>query len=352
MKRLFVVVTVVTCFLALIPAPTSAAAWKPPAFIGIGLPSTSGSGYIAGVAMHSVLSKVTGVKFPVTVGDKPAGRFASLRTGRVEFVWSPAGEVLSLLTGTDDFAGMPPQSIRTIWDGGGLDQGLATQANSGIKKVEDLKGRRVPGFDAYPTLNTNVAGALAYGNLTYKDVKAIQLAGFAEGQDALIQGHVDVGVMSALSAQAQEMYASASGLYWIPLPNVTAEDKAAWARFRKVAPLYYPNTTKFAAGVKDTPVDIWAYNYQVICWDTTSEDLVYWMVKQMTEDYDAYKSGNPFLQKWTFDHALQPQMWFSPRHPGAIKYIKEKGRWTPEMEQTQQKLLSLYPQTKTQKKGN
>ncbi|MEW6142543.1 MAG: TAXI family TRAP transporter solute-binding subunit [Chloroflexota bacterium] len=335
------------------PTPTPAPAWKPPEFIRLGVPSTAGAGYAAAVAMYSAIEKATGVKFPATAGALPASRFQLLNNGTVDFSWMTAGELFFLLKGAEDFAQVGPQSVRTMWDGGGLDQGLATRNDTGIKTVPDLKGKKVASYDTYPAAQVIMEGALAWGNLTWNDVNRVPVAGYAQGQDALLKGQVDAAIVSSTAAQAQEMAASTRGIYWIPYPNVTSGDKAAWARFQKIMPVYYPNRTTNAAGVsKDKPVDIWAYNYQVVCWDTTSNDMVYWIVKQMAENYNAYKSASPFVAKWTLDHALQPSIWFSPRHTGAIKYYKDAGRWTAEMERVQQQLLTMYPQTKTQKKGS
>jgi len=321
-----------------------AASYNPPEFIKVGLTSTQGSGYAAGIAMYSAIEKKTGVKFPATVGAQPSSRFLLLKDKKVDIVWMTGAGMYFLLKGTQDFEQWGPQSVRTIWDGGGLDQGLATRKDTGIKYVVDMKGKRVASYDTYPAANIIMEAALAWGKLTWDDVKRVPVANYGAGMGALAQGSVDVAILSSLSGPAQEMAASVRGIHWIPYPNQTSEDKAAWERFQDIMPVYYPNRTPYAAGAsKDNPVDIWAYNYQVVCYDTTSADLVYWIVKQMAENYEGYKDANKYLEKWTLDQTCQPHMWFAPRHEGAVKYLKEIGRWTPEMEKKQEVLLKKYP---------
>jgi TRAP transporter TAXI family solute receptor len=333
---------------ALVACVQPTLAWQPPKVIKVGLTSTAGTGYAAGIAMYSVIEKKTGVKFSPTVGGKPADRFLLLYRNKVDFDWMTAAEVFFALQGIEDFAAWPPQSFRVLWDGGGLDQGLGTRAGSGIKTWADLKGKKVAAYATYPAVQLNVTGALAYGGLTWNDVTPIQVGGFASGQKALLAGAVDAAVVSALSGTAFELASSVHGLYWMPMPNVTAEDKAGWARFHEITPVYHPNRQTVVAGASaNNPVDIWAYNYQVVCYDSTDENLIYWIVKQMAENRDKYKDSHAYLKKWTLDHALRSDMWFAPRHLGAIKYYKEIGRWTPEMEAKQRELLRKYPQTTT-----
>jgi TRAP transporter TAXI family solute receptor len=348
---LFIASVFLVTALGALHSPACAAeteAWQPPKVIKVGLPSTAGTGYAAGVAMYSVIEKKTGVKFAPTVGAKPADRFLLLYKKMVDFDWMTGAEPFFALKGEEDFAAWPPQSYRVLWDGGGLDQGLATRADSGIRTWADLKGKKVAAYKTYPAVQVMMNGLLAYANLTWDDVVRVEVGGFASGQDAVVTGAVDAAVMSALSSKAFELASSIHGLYWLPMPNETAEDKAAWARFHEITPVYYPNRQTAVAGASaDKPVDIWAYNYQVVCYDAADNNLIYWIVKQMAENYDAYKETHAFLKKWTLDHALASDYWFAPRHEGAIRYFKEIGRWTPKMEAKQQELLAKYPQTMT-----
>ena len=97
----------------------------------------------------------------------------------------------------------------------------------------------------------------------------------------------------------------------------------------------------------ENPRPLWGYNYLILGYDWTDENLDYWMVKQLVENYDAYKDKHANLKDYTLEHALDWELWFCPQHAGTIRYYKDIGKWTPEMEARQQELLAKYTQTMT-----
>lgn len=344
-KIIFVLCVVLGSILAF---PWSGACEYKPDHVAVVLTGTGTVGYQSGSALMSVFKDKTGVNFSTVPAAKTMGRSNLLRQGKVDFALNPAGDNVFALRGIEEFSKLGPQSVRTLWDGGPIDQGLATRADSGIKTIADIKGKRVATFPTYPMVHLYMQASLAYANLTWDQVKPTPVSSFAAGQRAVIEGAVDVAPVSGQSAAAYELQASVHGIHWIELPNKTAADKAAWARFQKILPAFYPNTVTTAAGAsKDKPVQIWGYSYQLTCYDWTNQDLVYWFVKQMATSYDVYKGVHAYLKKWTVAHCLNSDLWFVPRPEGFIKYFKEVGRWTPAMEKKQQALLAMYPQKMT-----
>ena len=328
--------------------PSSGTCEYKPKYVSITFPATGSVGYQSGSAMVSVLKEKTGVRFSFTPAGKTMGRFKLLKAKKAHIAWSPALDPFFALNGIEDFVKMGPQSIRTLWDCGSIDQGLATRADSGIKTIADIKGKRIASYPTYPSVQKYMDALIAYANLTWDDVKAIPVSSFPAGQRAVIEGAVDCAPVSGQSAAAYELEASIHGIHWIEMPNKTAADKSAWARYQKINPAFYPNTVKTAAGSsKDKPVDIWGYNYQACCYDWADQEVIYWFVKQMAENYDAYKGVHAYLKKWTVEWTLKHELWFVPRPEGSVRYFKEVGKWTPAMEKKNQELLANYPQRMT-----
>ena len=319
-----------------------------PEYVSIVFPGTGGVGFQSGSAMISVLKNKTDVKFAITPASKTLGRFKLLKSKKVHIAWLVAMDSFIALRGIKDFEKMGPQSIRTLWDCGPIDQGLATRADSGIKTIADIKGRKVCSYPTYPTMQMEMDAILAYANLTWDDVDAIPVSSFPAGQRAVLEGAVDCCMVSGQSAVAYELQASVHGIRWTEMPNETPADKAAWDRYYKIVPALYPNRVTTSAGTsKEKPANIWGWNYQVGCYDWSDQDLVYWFVKQMAERYDDYKDVHAYLKKWTVKHNLNYDLWYVPRAEGFIRYFKEVGKWTPAMEKKNNELLAAYPQRMT-----
>ena len=332
----------------LILAPFSGHCVEKPKSVVLALAGTGTAGYQSGTALAASLQEITGVRFATIPATKPLGRTGLMRDGRAQFMWSPAVDSLFALEGRADFNELGPQSIRGMWDSGPIDQGMATRANSGIKTLQDMRGKRVATYPTSPTNQLYVDAVLAYANLKWEDVIPSPVSSFPAGQRALIEGAVDAVPFSGQSAPAYELEASLHGIHWLSMPNKTPEDKAAWARYNKVNPAFYANTvTTAAASSKDNPVYIWGYNYQGTCYDWSDQDMVYWMVKLLAENYDTWSQNHAYLKKWTVEHNLNSELWYVPRAEGYIRYFKEVGKWTSQMEAKQKYLLAKYPQVMT-----
>lgn len=306
---------------------------------------TGSLSHVIGVGIASVIEDATGVKFGLIPVAKTKARAVLMRESRADFALSPAMDPYIALQGTYDFADWGPQSVRTIWDGGFGGQGLATRGNSGIKTLADIRGKRVADYPTYPVVQLYMDGFYAYTGLTRNDVIVTPVSDFTSGQAAILEGSVDVAVASAASAGAYELEASVHGIHWLEMP---ASETEAWARLKEIVPSFHPAVfTSVAGASEDNPKELFAQNFQVQTYDWTNENLVYWFVKQLHENYDGYKGTHASLVSWTLEQSLKSDDWFVPRHEGTIRYYKDIGVWTDKMEEKQKELLEKYPQNNT-----
>jgi len=282
-----------------------------------------------------------GIRLRVVPVGAALARITLLRTGQA------SGAVFSAPTlfawkGTDEFADRAwgPQKIRTMWMvGRQYPSSAITTTKSGIKTVKDIKGKRVARYVGSPGLNALMEAVLAYANLTWKDVKPVDVGSYSEAINQMIAGRLDMCQGDAVSGKVVELAASPDGLYWIPLPIT---DKEAWNRYQKVMPIYFPIQPKYGTNV---PPDnkIWyatsAYP-TLYTYNKTNEGLAYWITKAVAESYPKYKDMlKPSMQWWSIDNFVKiPAL--VPYHQGTIKYLKEKGLWTKEMASHHNALLA------------
>ena len=107
-----------------------------------------------------------------------------------------------------------------------------------------------------------------------------------------------------------------------------------------IYPGSYPSVVKvgFATGiVKDTAVltnDIY-----LVAGKDLSDEAAYEIVKALWEFNEELGAAYPLLKEWQRERMVSPQA-FIPYHPGAIRFFKEKGAWTKEMDALQAKRMS------------
>jgi TRAP transporter TAXI family solute receptor len=293
---------------------------------------TGTSGFNQAVAFGQAVKNKYGYDIRVLPGSNDVSRMTPLKTGRAQISAMGIGSYFAQ-EGMDVFAakGWGPQKIRMLVTSVAANNiSLAVAADTGVKEYKDLKGKRVGWVVGSAALNTNAEALLAFAGLTWKDVEKVEFSGYGAVWKGMVNDQVDAAIGSTITGPAKELEASPRGIVWPPTPH---GDKAGWARLNKVAPYYQPHMATAGAGgiSKEHPYEGPNYPYPImIAYDTQSEDFVYSTMKAMDLLYDQYKDGAPGSDGWAL--SKQDYMWVLPYHAGAVKYLKEKKIWTPEME--------------------
>lgn len=84
---------------------------------------------------------------------------------------------------------------------------------------------------------------------------------------------------------------------------------------------------------------LWAYDIYLVSRAELPDDAVYQMVKALWENYKEFAPIHPLLKEWTPERFVSKEARI-PYHPGAVKFYKERGAWTSEMEKLQTALLA------------
>lgn len=295
----------------------------------------------AGYAEASAIADAFGRKYGTRVRIQPSGS----AIGRLQPVLRKRAEVGFLATETF-FASegeamfgdrrWGPQDLRTI-AGRPSSFGVFTAKDANIQSFKDLKGERFAYVAGNPSVNLKCDAFLAFAGLTREDVDARMFPTYNAAMSSLAQDKADASCTTTTPSQLYELAESPRGIRWL---EVDPDNEAGWDRLRKVAPFFQPYKESVGAGLsKENPVDILAYRYPVLVVNADQDaDFVYNFTKAFDQTYPMYKDGTAVMKRWKLDKAGTPPI-DAPFHPGAIKYLKEKGIWSDDMQAWNDKRL-------------
>ena len=98
-------------------------------------------------------------------------------------------------------------------------------------------------------------------------------------------------------------------------------------------------------------MEIDQYPYSIWAYDSVDADVIYSVVKSMHKGFDIYKDMHKAMPKWNINQAVKDPSPV-PYHEGAIRYYKEAGVWTPEMDKWQAEQLELFKKRQAAFKAN
>ncbi|MCB2227964.1 MAG: TAXI family TRAP transporter solute-binding subunit [Desulfarculaceae bacterium] len=196
---------------------------------------------------------------------------------------------------------------------------IVVRADSGIDKIEQLKGKRVtpgPKGSAISVVSRYVLGA--YG-MTFKDMDTRFLS-FAEAGKQFIDGHIDAIAYGAMAYPAPPIVNAASQRKIKMLP-LSQEAIAKLVKEHKGLEPYTLPKGCYAGIDREMPGII--ANVVVIGSKDMPDEVAYAIVKSIDQNFERYgKMVRAMRLGKRQDMAKDVGI---PMHPGAIKYYKEKG---------------------------
>ena len=334
----------ITLFLAMgvLSICSDAAAAKLPELIIWTTYDVGTSTYMQTACMADGVTKKTGIKLRILPSGNDIGRLIPVRSGIAHFSTMSGPSAYSGMNGLLDYARYEwgPQSFRQILSVVDYDQSIsvAVAADSNIKTLKDLKGKRVTYIPGGTAINACMEATLAFAGLTWNDVTKIPAPSLATSMKFIGEGKTDAAWASTTSPVMFEVERSPHGVFW---PEYPLEDKAGWEKMLKVAPYLVPvNATKGVGVSKEKPRKLISYAYPLILtYDSMNGDLVYEMTKAVNASFDLYKSCHLVMPSWEFKKAVDLKSMILPYHPGTIRYLKEIGLWDKDLDKKQNLLI-------------
>lgn len=227
--------------------------------------------------------------------------------------------------------------VRVLMLGTRIPAGQVVAGDSGIKTYEDLRGKRVVlVFGSSVALNLGSRAALYGGGLSEKDVKVMKSADVVSAAKMVIDRKADACYGSVGVPIFREIASARGGARHLGIVD-TPEN---WKKVHEVFEGYFPMNIKPGPPTVKEPITMVGRNFTVVARPDLSDDSAYIFTKLLWENDKELGPKHPRLKDWIKDHFASTKA-SAPYHPGAIKFYKEVGVWTPELEEHNNELLAL-----------
>jgi TRAP transporter TAXI family solute receptor len=299
---------------AVTAAPTQAAQ-----FINILTGGQSGVYYPLGVALSQIYNKhIPDAKSTAQVTKASAENMNLLQAGRGELAFALADTVSDAYNGNAE-AGFktPLKKLRGMTGTYNNYIQIVANADSGIKTLADLKGKRISVGAARSGTELNARAVLKAAGLSYADFQKVEYLPFGESVELMKNRQLDVTLQSAgLGVSSIRDLATSVKIVVVPIPADVIE---------KIGnPAYQPATIPmgtYEGMTGDTPTAA-VPNFLVTA-TSVPDDVVYQMTKVFYENLDTLKSAHNAAKAIQLQNALKGMP--VPLHPGAERYYKEVG---------------------------
>lgn len=227
--------------------------------------------------------------------------------------------------------------VRVLMLGTRIPAGQVVAGDSGIKTYADLKGKRVIlTYGSSVALNLGAKAALFGGGLSEKDVKVLKSADIVSAARMVIEGKADA-CYGAVGVPIFRQIASARGgarhLGIVDTPE-------NWKTVHEIFEGYFPMYLKPGPPTVKEKITLVGRNFTVAARPDLANDSAYIFTKLLWENDKELGPKHPRLKDWVKKHFASTKA-SAPYHPGAIKFYKEVGAWTPELEEHNAALLAL-----------
>ena len=288
-------------------------------FLNVLTGGTSGVYYPLGVSLTQIYGKaMPGVKTSVQATKASAENLNLLQAGRGEVAFSLGDTFSEAWKGNEEVGFKTPlKKLRTLAAIYPNYIHFIANADSGIKTLADLKGKRVSVGAPKSGTELNSREILKAAGMSYKDLAKVEYLGYSESVELIKNRQLDATLQSSgLGMAAVRDLAMAIKMVVIPIPVEVVKkiDDAAYSAGVIPANTYNGQTV-------DVPT-VAVQNY-LVTHEGVSTDTVYKMTKSMFENLDAMVAAHGAAK------AINPKTAGIgspvPLHPGAEKYYREAG---------------------------
>jgi len=324
MKKLFCIGMAVLFAAVLMTGMTSGTVHAKTTFITIGTGGITGVYYPAGGAIAKIVNekkKEYGIRCTVESTGGSVFNVNAIMAGDLDFGIVQSDRQYQAVKGLAEWKDNPQPNLRAVFALHPETLTLVASVSSGIKTIEDLKGKRVNIGNPGSGQRQNSIDALKAVGIDYeKDIQA-ESAKAAEAPGLLQDGRIDAFFYTVghPSGAIKEATAGATKVRFVPIEGPGID------KLIKDMP-YYAKAfvpVKLYTAENDTDVPTFGVKGTFVTSARVPEFVVYAITKEVFENLEKFKKLHPAFEVLTKENMLEGLT--APFHPGAEKYFKEVG---------------------------
>lgn len=300
-------------------AMTLAATAHAQEFVTVLTGGTSGVYYPMGVALSQIYGKaMPGAKTSAQVTKASAENLNLLQAGRGEIAFT-LGDALNEAWKGNEEAGFktPLKRLRTIAAIYPNYIQIVANADSGIKTLADLKGKRIAVGAPKSGTELNARDIFRGAGMSYKDFSKVEYLPFGESVELMKNRQLDATLISAgLGVAAIRDLATSVKIVIVPIPAdvVTKIGEAAYQSGTVPANTYNGQT--------DAVATVAIQNF-LVTHEGVSTDAAYKMTRAIFDNLPELHAAHAAAKAITKENAAKAPP--APLHAGAEKYYREIG---------------------------
>ncbi|WP_308533969.1 TAXI family TRAP transporter solute-binding subunit [uncultured Peptoniphilus sp.] len=287
-------------------------------YMSIATGGTGGTYYPLGGALSTILNGA-GLNYTATAQATGASveNINLIQKGDAEIAFVQNDVAYYAKEGIETFDGKPVEEIRGLCTLYPEIVQIIASNDSGIEKVEDMKGKKIavgaPGSGA----EVNAKQILKAHGLTYDDLGKADYLSFSEATDQIKSGQIDAAfVVAAIPSSAVTELATTHDIHMVPIDAAKAEELI------KEYPYYvHLNITPTEYKGQEGEVSVVAVQSMLIVSKDMPDADAYNITKLLFENLDVMKESHARGGDITLDTALDGMS--IDLHPGAQKYFDE-----------------------------
>lgn len=292
-------------------------------FVTIGTGGITGVYYPTGGAIAKMVNKKKaeyGIRATVESTGGSVFNVNAVMSGDLEFGVVQSDRQFQAINGQADWKDKPQKDLRAVFSIHPESVTLIAAVDSGIKNIQDTKGKKINIGNPGSGQRQNSIDALEAVGINYeKDIKAESIKA-SEAASLLQDGRIDAFFYTVGHPNGSIKEAT-SGARKVRIADITGID-ALLAKYPYYAPAII-QISNYPGAVNDKDVQTFGVKATFVTSAKVPDNVVYAITKEVFDNFDEFKKLHPAYATLTKENMLQGLS--APIHPGAMKYYKEAG---------------------------